>query len=190
MTKEALRKLYMRKRISLSDAEYALLNFQICQNFFANIDLSFINLLHTFLPLKKNKEPDTWLIVDRIQKEFPNVRITIPRVNNETARLENFIFEDLHQLQENQWGIPEPKNGTRIDNSKIDIVLVPLLICDNQGHRVGYGKGFYDKFLPTCSQECKLVGISLFEPIERIADLNAFDVPVQYCLTPTALHSF
>ncbi len=180
----------MQKRLSLSDAEYSLLNFQIFETFFATIDLSSINTLHTFLPLKKNKEPDTWLIVDRVRKEFPHIRIAIPRVDHQAASLENFLFENLDQLQENKWGIPEPRNGTRIDNNKIDMVLVPLLVCDDQGNRIGYGKGFYDKFLSSCRDDCKRVGISFFEPVERITDLNAFDVAMHCCVTPKMLYSF
>lgn len=190
MTKEELRKIYLQKRLSLSKAEYTQLSFQLYQNFFASIDLSSIKILHTFLPLEKNREPDTWLIINRIRREFLHIRISIPRVNDQKEQLESIFFEDLHQLQKNKWGIPEPKQGLPTDPEKIDMVLVPMLIFDKQGNRIGYGKGFYDKFLRTCRKDCKRVGISLFEPIERIDDLNDLDVPVQYCVTPSTYYSY
>jgi 5-formyltetrahydrofolate cyclo-ligase len=163
---------------------------QLYQNFFTSIDLSFIKVLHTFLPLEKNKEPDTWLIIDRIKREYPHIRISIPRVNAQTKELESIFFEGLHQLQKNPWGIPEPKQGIPTDPDQIDLVLVPMVIFDKNGHRVGYGKGFYDKFLATCRKDCRRVGISLFDPVENIEDVNDLDIHVQCCLTPTKHYRF
>ena len=190
MTKEELRKIYLQKRLSLSEAEYTELSFQLYQTFFKSIDLTSIKILHTFLPLKKNKEPDTWLIIDHIQREFPHIRISIPRVDDHTSKLENIFFEGVHQLQKNKWGIPEPAQGLPTDPETIDMVLIPMLIFDKHGNRIGYGKGFYDKFLPTCRIDCKRVGISLFDPVERIEDINELDVPVHYCVTPSTLYRY
>src|SRR6187402_2002857 len=185
MTKQELRKLSLHKRLTFSEAEYLHLNHQLCEKFFAHVDLSFIKVVHTFLPLEKNREPNTWLIVDRLRREFPHLRLSMPRVNNQTGELENLFFEGLHQLQLNSWGIQEPKQGVPTEPEKIDMVLVPLLAFDKQGHRVGYGKGFYDKFLATCKPSCKRVGLSLAEPVEEIIDTNAFDVKLHLCVTPT-----
>ncbi len=190
MTKEELRKIYLHKRLALSEIEYLQLNHQLCELFFASIDLSFIKVLHIFLPIEKKKEPNTWLILDRIRREFPHIRLSIPRVQNQTGKLENFYFEGLHQLQKNKWGIWEPKQGIPTEPEKIDMVLVPLLIFDKQGHRVGYGKGFYDSFLQTCRKDCRKVGLSLFEPIDRIEDQHHSDIPLTSCATPSGLLQF
>ena len=190
MLKEEIRKIYLQKRLSLSESEYAQLNFQIYQIFFSAVDLSRIHTLHTFLPLAKNREPDTWMIIDRIRREFPHIRISVPRVNESTLTLDNYYFEGLHQLEQNKWGIPEPRQGIPTDPEKIDLVLVPLLMFDDQGHRVGYGKGFYDKFLTTCRPDCQRIGISFFPPVERIEGINVFDMPLHGCVTPATYYSF
>lgn len=190
MTKKELRKLYLQKRAALSEAEYGQLNFQLYQNFFSNIDLSFLKVVHTFLPITAKKEVDTWLIIDRIRREFPNVRISIPKVNSQTGVFDSFYFEGLHQLATNEWGIQEPKQGIPTEPEKVDIVLIPLLAYDKKGHRVGYGKGFYDKFLATCRPDCKKIGLSLFEAEEKIADVNDFDITLDQCITPQAVISF
>lgn len=189
-TKEKLRKIYLEKRQTLSEAEYAQLNFQLYQNLFANIDFSFIKVLHTFLPITSKKEVDTWLIIDRIRREYQHIRISIPKVNNQKGELENFYFEGLHQLATNSWGIQEPKQGVPTDPEKIDVVLVPLLAFDQSGHRVGYGKGYYDKFLATCKSGCKKIGISLFSAEEKIEDTNASDVRLNQCVTPAKMFQF
>ena len=70
------------------------------------------------------------------------------------------------------------------------MVILPLLAFDQQGYRVGYGKGFYDKFLSGCREDCLKVGFSYFEPIETIDDCNEFDVPLDLCITPQNVYVF
>lgn len=190
MTKQELRKLYLQKRQALSEAEYGHLNFQLYQNFFSSIDLSFIKVLHTFLPITEKKEVDTWLIIDRIKREFPHIRISIPKVNSQTGVFDSFYFEGLHQLATNEWGIQEPKQGVPTEPEKVDMVLIPLLVYDKKGHRIGYGKGFYDKFLATCKPDCKKIGLSLFKGEEIISDVNEFDVRMDQCITPQTAINF
>lgn len=190
MTKQELRQLYLQKRQALSEGEYAQLNFQLYQNFFANVDLSFVNVLHTFLPITLKREVDTWLIVDRIRREYPHIRISIPKVNNQTSELENFYFEGLHQIATNAWGIQEPNQGIPTPPEKIDMVLVPLLAFDKNGNRIGYGKGYYDRFLSTCRPYCKKIGLSLFTVEDKIADATNLDIELDQCITPTGILSF
>jgi 5-formyltetrahydrofolate cyclo-ligase len=190
MTKKELRKIYIAKRQALSEAEYLQANQRIYDYFFLAIDLSFIKVLHVFLPIEKQHEPNTWLIIDRVRREFPHVRLTIPRVNPEHGILDNFFFEGLHQLKTNLWGIPEPKQGVPTPSEKIDMVLVPLLAFDKQGHRVGYGKGFYDKLLAECSPQCKTVGLSLFGPVDKIIDTEAHDFLLHQVVTPEGVFAF
>lgn len=185
MTKSELRKLYLQKRRELTESEYLALNHRLTEVFFSSVDLSFINVLHTFLPVVEKREPDTWLIIDRIRREFPHIRLSIPRINPETDQLENFYFEGLHQLKKNKWGILEPTQGIPTPSEKIDMVLVPLLAFDKNGNRVGYGKGYYDRFLKTLKTSSLKVGISLFEPLEKIEAIQSFDVALTGALTPT-----
>lgn len=190
MTKEELRKIYLEKRSSLSMRDYTQHNNQLCDIFFSSIDLSSVNVLHTFLPIEKSKEPDTHLIINRIRSTYPKIAIAVPRVNEKTEELENFLLEGPEQLIVNKWGIPEPTGGTLVPSEHIDMVLVPLLIFDKQGDRVGYGKGYYDKFLPECRTDCKRIGISLSEPVDKIDDINELDIRLQYCLTPSRVYHF
>jgi len=67
---------------------------------------------------------------------------------------------------------------------------VPLLAVDKKGYRVGYGKGFYDKFLPSCKKECLKIGFSYFEPVDEITDKDQFDVPLELCITPHNIYVF
>ena len=183
MNKDQLRKLYIQKRKALSDVEFKQLNKTVVDNFFKGIDLTSVKVLHTFLPITTKREVDTWLIIDRIRREFPHIRLSIPKVNNKTGELENIYFEGLHQLATNAWGIQEPKQGVPTEPEKIDLVLVPLLVFDVNGDRIGYGKGYYDRFLKTCRPDCKKIGLSLFPAIEKISS-EEYDVRLDGVVTP------
>ena len=184
MRKQELRSVYLQKRIALSDEAYAERSNKIATLFFENINLTNIKVVHVFLPMIKSKEPNTWAIIERMKKEFPSIRFSIPRVNNKTQVLENFYFDSPDQLKENTWGIQEPQVGEPTNAKDIDLVLVPLLAVDKNGHRVGYGKGYYDKFLSLCKPTCLKIGLSLFDPIDKIEDVNEQDVALQSCVTP------
>jgi 5-formyltetrahydrofolate cyclo-ligase len=190
MQKGELRKLFQAQRKALSTAEYNAKCVQVYNRFFSDVDLKKINVIHTFLSIDNNKEPDTWLIINKLHDEYSHVRIAVPRIIPKTNDLENFYLDSLTQLVTNEWGIPEPVSGTKTPSEQIDLVLVPLLIFDAQGHRVGYGKGFYDKFLGQCRSDTLRVGLSLFPPVEKIDDVNDFDVALDCCVTPEKMFVF
>lgn len=184
MTKDQIRKIYLAKRLQLSEGEFQMLNKKVTDYFFTSVDLSFVSVLHTFLPIEKQREVNTWNIIDRVRREFPNVRISVPKVNNQTSIIDSYYFEGLHQLEKNTWGVPEPKQGIPTPPEKINAVLVPLLGFDRKGNRVGYGRGFYDKFLGILNPDCLKIGLSLFPPIEKINDVQPYDIPLNVVITP------
>ncbi len=188
MTKVEIRSEYLKLRLNLSIEKYESLNQNLSDNFFSKVDLSSVKTLHTFLPIIAKREPDTWLIIERLKKDFPEIRISVPKV--EHNKLISFYFEGEKQLEKNKWGILEPAFGEITPTEKIDLVIVPLLAFDNKGNRVGYGKGFYDQFLSECSVGCKKIGLSFFEPIQGSIPIDAHDIPMQAAVTPSQLFAF
>lgn len=89
-----------------------------------------------------------------------------------------------------EFNIYEPEEGIIVDADEIDMILVPLLACDKKGYRVGYGKGFYDKFLAGCRKDCIKAGFYYFEPLDEISDKADFDVPLDLCITPQTVYVF
>jgi 5-formyltetrahydrofolate cyclo-ligase len=104
--------------------------------------------------------------------------------------LENIYFEGLHQLKKNKWGILEPEQGVPTPTEKIDAVIVPLLAFDEKGHRVGYGKGFYDRFLAQCRKNCQRIGISFFSAATLIEDIDENDIQLTSCINPPGYDIF
>ena len=184
MTKFELRKIYLEKRKNLSPEERKQKSQQIADRFFQNFDLSEINFLHIFLTIERFNEIDTNLIIEKIRREFPHIELVAPRVDPQTNELENLAFKPETELIESVWQIYEPAGNDLVETEKIDLVLVPLLCFDREGHRVGYGKGFYDRLLNKCRADCLKIGLSYFAPVEKISNTHDFDVKLDFCVTP------
>jgi 5-formyltetrahydrofolate cyclo-ligase len=97
--------------------------------------------------------------------------------------MSHFLLTDNTKIKKNEYNIPEPIKGLNVPTEMIDVVFVPLLAYDKLGNRVGYGKGFYDKFLNECKPNVIKIGLSFFEPEELIEDVFENDVKLDFCVT-------
>ena len=190
MLKKELRKIYIEKRKSLSEEDRRRQSEAIADRFFANSDLAKINFLHCFLSIEKFGEIDTKLILERLWREFPQIQTVVPRINRQKDELESLLFAPETVLVQNNWQIHEPAHDETIESALIDLVIVPLLCFDTSGFRVGYGKGYYDKFLSSCRPDCLKIGISYFAPVDKIEDVHEFDVKLDFCVTPEEIWKF
>ncbi len=190
MKKQEARKYYLAQRKAFSPPFVKKLNEQIENYFFEHFPLEGINYLHTFLPVAKLNEVNTLGILHQIWEQHQAIKVAVPVTNFDKNRLEHFLIEKTTQLKENHWGILEPVEAASVEATQIDLVLVPLLAYDKQGHRVGYGKGFYDKFLAQCKSTTLKIGLSFFDPIDVIEDLNEFDVPLDKVISPQGVIKF
>lgn len=184
MNKSELRKIYLDRQKNLSPEERKSRSENISARLFDFFDFSKIRFLHCFLPITKFNEVDTEIILRKIRSDFPQIQTLVPRVNFATNEIENLLFTHETELAPNLWQISEPTHNEKIETEKIDAVLVPLLCFDMRGYRVGYGKGFYDRFLSACRDDCLKIGLSFFPPVEKIEDAWEFDVPLDYGVTP------
>ena len=91
---------------------------------------------------------------------------------------------------ENKWGIIEPLPIHKIGIESMEALLVPLLGFDTFGQRVGFGKGYYDRYFENNTNACLRIGISYFEPIPKLEDTHQFDVPLTHCITPSNIYEF
>lgn len=190
MTKSELRKEFLDRRQALSSAELETASARITANLFDNFDLAGARFLHCFIPIKHFAEVDTRPIFQWLWSEYPQIQTVVPRVNHETEELENLRYGIDIPLVENKWRIGEPSHNEHVEPTDIDVVLVPLLCFDLNGHRVGYGRGYYDRFLRRCRADCEKIGLSFFPPIERIDDAHEGDIRLNACVTPDQLYTF
>ena len=97
---------------------------------------------------------------------------------------------DNTKINKNEYNISEPVDGIEVPINKLQVVFVPLLAFDKTGNRVGYGKGFYDKFLSECNSDVIKIGLSFFESEVLISDVFEGDVKLDYCVTPKSVFDF
>jgi 5-formyltetrahydrofolate cyclo-ligase len=183
MNKAELRRQYLEQQRALSDEERDAASKKIADHFFSGSDLSRIRILHTFLPIEKFKEVNTRVIIAKLWREFPHIQTVVPRVDFQTDRIRNLKFTHETELVRNVWDIDEPAHDDLVEDGEIDMVLVPGVCFDRQGHRVGYGKGFYDRFLRSCRPDCVKIGLSYWEPVESIDDVHEGDVRLDAVIT-------
>ena len=104
--------------------------------------------------------------------------------------MDAYLIEENKLFIKNKFNILEPLDGEIIQPQLLDIIFVPLIAFDNKGYRVGYGKGFYDRYLPGCRKDAVKMGFSFFDAVDKIDDINEFDVPLNLCITPTYIYEF
>ena len=143
---------------------------------------------HLFLTIETHQEVNTDFILNILSGKDKN--IVISKSDFKTNTLSNYLLTDATTLKLSAYNIPEPVDGIDISNDKIDVVFVPLLAFDTKGHRVGYGKGFYDNFLASCKPNTIKIGVSFFEAEAEIEDVFEHDVTLDYCVTPEKIYTF
>ncbi len=181
MKKSELREIYKNKRKQLTEDEVRLKSLNLLQQL-KETDLFEKEVFHVFLPMEKRKEVFTWFFIEFLRMKGKTIAVS--KCNFETTTLDHFILEKDTVLKENHYGVPEPVDGKPIEPKQLDVVLVPLMISDQQNYRVGYGKGFYDRFLAECRSDVQTIGLNFFEPVDSIEDLNEYDVPLQRVVYP------
>lgn len=183
MTKKELRNIFKEKRKQLSLHDIEKFNDMLLINF-QKLKLPFISCVHTYIASLKLGEPDTAKIVRYLQFKNPSLKVVIPKIDIHSGNMVHYHFNEGVELIQNDYGIDEPKEGTEVSEEEIDVILMPLLAFDKRGYRVGFGKGYYDRFLPRCRSNVIKIGLSFFEPVDEINDISGFDIPLNFCITP------
>jgi 5-formyltetrahydrofolate cyclo-ligase len=189
MTKKELRKIYREKRATLADPERSKLDDLLLIQF-QTTNLPFIHSLLSYWPIEENKEPNTHLFTDYLEFRNPELLIAYPKTDFTTNKMIAVATDEETSFVKNEFDIYEPENSNTISADEFDMILVPLLAFDKNGYRVGYGKGFYDKYLAECRDDCIRVGFCYFDPADEITDKNQFDVPLDLCITPQTVYVF
>lgn len=188
MTKAEIREIFNAKRLALSPKELETISESVCHLLFSHHRFEG-KKMSMFLPIERKKEINTYKIWEKA-KEF-GAQIAIPKANFKTNEMKQVIFDSEEQLEVSSFGIPEPKRGRVIAAEHFDVVLVPLLAFDKKGNRVGYGKGFYDRFLKKCSPRCRFIGLSHFdEVLDTITDTEFHDIKLHEVITPNRIIRF
>ena len=187
MNKKELRQQYKAKRSKLSEGEVEEQSLAIA-NKLLPLPIWDKAYFHIFLPIEEHNEVNTEFILHLLSGK--DKEIVISRSNFDTREMTHFLLTENTKIKKNDYNIPEPINGLEVPVKNIEVVFVPLLAFDIYGNRVGYGKGFYDKFLSNCQPETIKIGLSFFEAVDAVHDVFESDIKLDYCVTPNEVYSF
>src|SRR4051812_15773265 len=164
MTKAEIRKLYKQKRNELSTAvKNRLEDLMLIQ--FQRLHLEIPDMVMTYSPIEAQNEYDPILIEEHCFFKNPAATLVYPVVDQAANDLKAFAVKEDTFFDLNEYDIEEPVNGKETLPEAIGLVIVPLLAFDTAGNRVGYGKGYYDKFLRACRPGTLKIGFSFFAPV-------------------------
>jgi 5-formyltetrahydrofolate cyclo-ligase len=187
MDKSSLRSKYKSLRAALSDEAIERQSLAIA-NQLLTLDVWQKNYYHVFFTIEEKKEVDTLFILHILAGK--DKEILVSKSDFESVSMTHFLVTDNTKFQKNSYNIPEPISGLEVQVGKIEVVFVPLLAFDILGNRVGYGKGFYDKFLSECEPETIKIGVSFFEAEAVIDGISKEDIKLDYCITPERVFRF
>jgi 5-formyltetrahydrofolate cyclo-ligase len=189
VNKAVLRKIYLQKRKQLNTAELDGFSQRIADQL-KKLSFQQVHYLHLYYPIIGKGEVDTIKIVDWVRIAHPEIKLVLSKVSATDHTLSHLLWQEDTPLAMSSWGITEPEYGEAVPPEQLDMILIPLLIFDKKGNRIGYGKGFYDRFLMQCRPDAQKIGLSCFDPVDSILDVDQYDIPLDLCITPEKIWYF
>ncbi len=171
--KERLRKEILRKRIEYSDRFDA--NKKIVERIRELEEFKKAKTVLLYYPIKG--EPDITPLFYEIKER--KGRVAFPKIKGD--EIEAVEVNDLEDLRKGKFNIPEPAGGGKISPEELDIVFVPGIVFDMELYRIGFGKGFYDRFLKNV--KCPKVGVAYSFQIVNSFPHSPWDVPLDIIVT-------
>ena len=126
-----------------------------------------------------NYEVDVIKILQKFEKL--KYKVSLPKIKKE-SKIDFFSWSIKDPLSINKYGIPEPTSNKIMYPS---VLLVPLLAFDNNFNRIGYGGGFYDRYIKKIKKNKKIITIGLAYSFQRVKKIptNKYDMKLDFIIT-------
>lgn len=180
LDKRALRKEIGQKKRAMAAAEIDAYSRNLAEKLYAMEEYRRAKSIYAYLPY--NQEVRTWQIIERAWAD--GKRVAVPKVYGEV--MEFLWLDDFSQVAPGAYNIPEPTFDAPVADDEAALVLMPGLAFDPAGHRVGYGGGFYDKYLEAHPGHPLVALCYPFQMFDRL-DVEAHDIPVNRVICADAL---
>ena len=171
MDKRTLRAAIRQQKRAMTPEDIAEKSAALCAMVLASPEFQAAKTIYGYLPY--NQEVRTVAMLQRALDE--GKRVAVPKCYGDEMK---FIYlDDLSQVEKGYCGIPEPIADEPVAHDETALVLMPGLAFDPQGHRMGYGGGFYDKFLEKEPNHPTLALCYDFQMFDHL-ETEAHDIPV------------
>lgn len=144
--KQLLRKKFSDERLGLTDEVYHSFSNKICSSFLASDAYKSSSVIHCYISMNRRKEVNTLPLLQFMLDDAKHIIVPIMLPD---GKLKHVQINTLNDLAENSWGVLEPAKGLEVNSEIADCIIVPMLAGDINRNRLGYGKGYYDRFLQT-----------------------------------------
>lgn len=189
MMKKTVRKDYLQRRMDIPEEDLQQQTALMAFNF-KKLSFPPVKYLMSYSPLLARREFDVSVCEDMLKLQNPSMQTAWPKIDELSTDMDACLVQKGGLYIKNRFHVLEPISGKVIAPEQLDMVFVPLVAFDNKGFRVGYGKGYYDRYLPHCRPDAIRVGFSYFEAVQGIEDISQFDVPLNFCITPYRNYEF
>ena len=181
-TKRALRTRYRKRRDELELAERRRKDQQIRRNVRAFLADQQAKILLTYMPF--NSEPNLVPLVEQLSFE----EIGLPVVDTETKTMTFHRWNKGVSMIYNAYGIPEPENSSPVTLAPESIMLIPALGLDEDGYRLGYGGGYYDRYLANHRKyQLVTIGITYEGFVTNALPRSQYDIPLSFIATEASV---
>ena len=184
--KKKLRAKALQLREGIAKSAIKEYSEKITQNLIDNFDFSY-KKTHLFFPIPNKNEYESWLLYETI-KEKSKIHTSIFQKN--IQKWQCISFNNNTSFSRTAFNVPVPTNYKETKWKEIDIILVPLILFDEKGNRIGYGKGIYDEILTFLNPNCVKIGVSILDCSNEIINKESHDIPLDYCQTAESLFIF
>lgn len=175
MDKKTLRSQIRQQKRAMTEEEICLRSEKLAEKFLASEAYRNAETIYGYLPY--NQEVRTTPMLEQALRD--GKRVAVPKVYGDEMK---FIYlEDLSQVEKGYANIPEPIADGPVAEDKTALVLMPGMAFDPQGHRIGYGGGFYDKFLAAEPEHPTLALCYAFQLLPAL-DTEEHDIPVDHVI--------
>ena len=171
MDKKKLRDQIRQRKRAMTETEIEQKSQALTEKFLASDLYKNAKTLYGYLPY--NQEVRTWTIMAQALSD--GKQIAVPKVYGDTMRF--ILLPNLDAVEKGYCGIPEPIADDPIADDKTALVLMPGLAFDPKGNRMGYGGGYYDKFLQDEPSHPTVALCYDFQMLPQL-DTEAHDIPV------------
>jgi 5-formyltetrahydrofolate cyclo-ligase len=189
MIKNTVRKEFLERRMNILDEDLQQKTALIASGF-RKIILPPVNYLLSYNALASRREFDVSVCESILKEQNPVMRVAWPKIHVDMLDMEAGLVEQDGLFTKNRFNILEPIGGGIVPPQQLDVIFVPLIAFDLHGYRVGYGKGYYDRYLAQCRTDAVKIGFSFFDAVDYIEDIDEFDVPLNFCITPHRIYEF
>ncbi|MEL7834421.1 5-formyltetrahydrofolate cyclo-ligase [Fodinibius sp. Rm-B-1B1-1] len=177
--KEELRQQLLAQREAISEPEFYGASATIIEKLKEQKEYQQAQTIHCYVSINKRREVETKaLIWEMIQK---GREVVVPVTNMDDGTLTHIRLQSFDDLEENKWGVLEPATGVEVSPQELELVIVPMVGADRNCNRIGYGKGFYDRFLEELN--CPTVGLIFDRNVVESIPTESFDVPLEKIIT-------